>query len=382
MRKNYLVYGTPKISQDEIDEVVDSLKSGWIGTGPKVHKFEELFREYIGVKYAMAVGSCTAGLHLSLIAMGIKSGDEVIVPSMTFAASANSVVHVGATPVLVDVNKETMTIDPESIKKHITPKTRAIMPVHFAGRACNIGLITEIAREYNLKIVHDAAHAIETEYYGKKIGSFDDITSYSFYVTKNLTTAEGGMITTNNDDVAEKIKIYALHGMSKDAWRRYSDDGYKHYQVLYPGFKYNMTDIQASLGLGQLAKIEEHGKRRKEIWDFYKHELRKLPLILPQEAEANTRHAYHLYTVLLDLDKVKITRDDLLTALHKQNIGTGVHYIALHLQPYYQSTFGYKRGDLPNSEFISDRTLSLPFSANLTDEDLRDVVDALKVILE
>lgn len=381
MRKNYLTYGAPKISQDEIDEVVASLKSGWIGTGPKVHKFEEQFKEYCGAKHAIAVSSCTAGLHLSLIVMGIKPGDEVIVPSMTFSATANSVVHVGARPILVDVDPYKMTIDPDSIRKHITPKTKAIIPVHFAGRACDIESISQIAREHNLKIIHDAAHAIETEYHGKRIGSFADITSYSFYVTKNITTAEGGMVTTDDDDIAAMIKIYALHGMSKDAWMRFSDNGYKHYQVLYPGYKYNMTDIQASLGTKQFEKIELYSKRRREIWEQYKSELQDLPIILPQDEAPDTRHAFHLYTLLVDQKKTDITRDMLLTKLHQQNIGTGVHYIALHLQPYYQAAFGYKRNDLPNSEFISDRTLSIPLSANLTDEDVQDVISALKYVL-
>ncbi|MGE5620959.1 MAG: DegT/DnrJ/EryC1/StrS family aminotransferase [archaeon] len=381
MRSNYLVFGSPRIEEDEIQEVVETLKSGWIGSGPKVQEFQRDFSKYINVKHSVAVSSCTAGLHLSLIALGIGKGDEVIVPAMTFAATANSVVHTGATPVFADVDKFKMTIDIEDVKRKITGKTKAIIPVHFAGRACNIDELENLAKEYKLKIIHDTAHAIETEYKGKKVGSYGDISSYSFYVTKNVVTGEGGMVTTNDDQLAEKIKIYALHGMSKDAWKRFSDDGYKHYQVIYPGYKYNMTDIQASLGIHQLKKVEQYWLRRQSIWNRYKKELKHLPLFLPPDAEANTKHAYHLFTVMLDIDNTSISRDELLTALHKMNIGTGVHYLALNLQPYYQSAFGYKKGDFPNSEFISERTLSLPFSAKLSDQDVTDVIDSLKKIL-
>lgn len=382
MRKSYLVFGSPLIEDAEIDEVVKTLKSGWIGTGPKVHQFEEDFKKYIGVKHAVAISSCTAGLHLGIVALGIGPGDEVIVPSMTFAATANSVIHAGAKPIMVDVDRFKMTIDLEDVKRKITERTKAIIPVHFAGRACQVDEIEEIAKQYNLRIIHDTAHAIETEFNGKKIGTYSDLSSYSFYVTKNVVTAEGGMVVTNDDELASKLKIYALHGMSKDAWKRFSDDGYKHYQVVFPGFKYNMTDIQASIGIHQLKRVEEYSKRRKQIWDIYNNELKALPLFLPPAPEENTRHAYHLYTILLDIENARISRDELLASLHKMNIGTGVHYISLHLQPYYRDTFGYKRGDFPNSEFISQRTLSIPFSAKLTDEDVADVINSLKTILE
>lgn len=381
MRKSYLVFGSPLIEEEEINEVVDTLKSGWIGTGPKVQRFEEDFKNYINVKNAVAVSSCTAGLHLSILALDLKPGDEVIVPAMTFVATSNAVIHAGAKPVLCDVDKYKMTIDIDDLRKKITKKTKAVIPVHFAGRACDIASILKIAKEHNLKIIHDAAHAIETEFNGKKIGTYNDISSYSFYVTKNVVTGEGGMITTNNNDLAAKIKIWALHGMDKHAWNRYSDKGFKHYDVFYPGYKYNMTDIQASLGIHQLAKVERNYKRRVEIWNRYKKELKNIPLILPPEPELNTKHGMHLFIVLLNLEDVKITRDELIAKLHKMNIGTGVHYRALHFHPYYKKAFGYKRGGFPNSEYISDRTISLPFSAKLKDEDVGDVVNALKEIL-
>jgi dTDP-4-amino-4,6-dideoxygalactose transaminase len=382
MRSSYLVFGQPIIEQEEIDEIINSLKSGWIGTGPKVAKFETDFKNYVGSKHAIAVSSCTAGLHLSVLAMGVKPDDEVIVPTMTFAATANAVIHTGAKPVFVDVDKSDMTIDVEDVRKKITSKTKAVIPVHFAGRACNIKEIEKIALDHNIRIIHDAAHAVETEYDGKKIGSFKDIANFSFYVTKNITTAEGGMITTDDEELAQKLKIYALHGMSKDAWKRFSDDGYKHYEVIYPGYKYNMSDLQAALGIQQLKKVDKFARRRKEIWDRYKRELSGFPLILPPEPSVNSTHAFHLFTIMIDTDKTKITRDELISRLHRKNIGTGVHYIALHLHPYYREVYGYRRGDFPNADFISERTLSIPFSAKLSDEDVSDVIEALKQILE
>jgi dTDP-4-amino-4,6-dideoxygalactose transaminase len=381
MRKDYLVFGSPVIEDEEINAVGETLKSGWIGSGPKVAQFEEKFRDYIGVKYAVAVASCTAGLHLSVLTLGLGEDAEILVPSLTFAATANAVIHAGAKPVFVDVDREKMTINTEDMIRKISPKTKGVIPVHFAGRACNISRIEEIAKENNLKVIHDAAHAVETEYDGKKVGAYGDLANYSFYVTKNLTTSEGGMVTTNNEEIANKLKIYALHGMSKDAWKRFSDEGYKHYQVVYPGFKYNMTDLQASIGLAQINKIEKFYKRRVEVWREYKERLKDLPLILPADADNRSKHAFHLFTLLVDTERTKVTRDELMTRLHKLNIGTGVHYLALHYHPYYQKVYGYKMGDFPNAEYISDRTLSIPFSAKLTDEDVDDVTNALKEIL-
>lgn len=382
MREKYLVFGSPVIEQEEIDEVVSTLQSGWLGTGPKVAMFEEEFRNYVGANYAIAVASCTAGLHLSVVALGIKEGDEVIVPALTFAATANAVIHSGAKPVLVDVDRSTMTLNYDDVKRKITSRTKAIIPVHFAGRAADMDELQAISHEYGIHIINDAAHAIETEYHGKKIGAFADITSYSFYVTKNLTTAEGGMIVTDNEAIANRLKIYALHGMSKDAWKRFSDDGYKHYQVVFPGFKYNMTDIQASLGIHQLRKVDRLHKRREEVWNIYNDRLKHLPLILPAPQDPDSRHGLHLYIILVDDTKTNVTRDQLITELHRRNIGTGVHYLGLNWHPFYQQEFGYKIGDFPNSDFISERTLSIPFSAKLTDQDVEDVIEALEDIFK
>jgi dTDP-4-amino-4,6-dideoxygalactose transaminase len=372
------------IEQPEIDEVVASLKSGWLGTGPKTHKFEEMFKEYKGSKYAMALNSCTAALHLSMLAIDIKPGDEVIVPAMTFASTASVVIHAGGTPVFADCEKDTMNIDPGDIERKISPKTKAIIPVHFAGRACNMDAIMDIANRHDLKVVEDCAHAIETEYQGKKAGTFGDLGCFSFYVTKNIVTGEGGMAITDNEEYADMMKIMALHGMSKDAWKRFSDSGYKHYQVLYPGYKYNMMDIQAAIGIHQLPRVNRYWKRRQEIWNRYNEAFEDLPVFTPAPIEHGTRHSYHLYTLLLDVDNLNLnmTRDKFLEEMTKRNIGVGVHYIALHLHPYYQKTFGYKRGDFPNAEWISDRTVSMPLSAKLTDEDVEDVTEAVKGIIK
>ena len=380
-RKKFLVFGAPLIEQPEINEVVRTLKSGWVGTGPKTRKFEEMFKAYKGVRYAMALNSCTAALHLSMLAAGIKDGDEVIVPAMTFAATANSVIHAGARPVFADCDKETMNISPEAILGKITPKTKAIIVVHFAGRPADMRAIMAIAKSRRLKVIEDCAHAIESEYHSKKCGTFGDLGAFSFYVTKNITTGEGGMAITGNKAYADRIKTLALHGMTQDAWKRFSDAGYKHYQVVYSGFKYNMTDLHAAIGIHQLPRVEKYWRRRCEIWERYNQAFKELPAFIPAPEEPNTRHSRHLYTLLLDLNKLKITRDRFLDLMTKENIGIGVHYIALHLHPYYKKLFGYKKGDFPNAEWISEKTVSLPLSAKLKDTDAADVIRAVKKTL-
>jgi len=381
MRKDFLVFGSPVIEQPEIEEVVATMKSGWLGTGPKVQQFEEMFKEYKGSQCAMAVNSCTAALHLAMLAIGLEPGDEVIVPSMTFAATANAVIHARGIPVFTDCEKDTMNIDPEDIRKKITPKTKAIIPVHFTGRPCNMTAIMEIAKEYNLKVIEDCAHAIETEYKGKKIGTIGDLGCFSFYVTKNIVTGEGGMVITDNEEYAGRIKVLALHGLSKNAWRRFSDEGYKHYEVVYAGFKYNMMDIQAAIGIHQFPRMDKYWERRQEIWKQYDEAFKNLPVFTPAIVEPNTRHAYHLYTLMLNTDQLATTRDQFLDAMTKENIGVGVHYIALHLHPYYQEIYGYKKGYFPNAEWISERTVSVPLSAKLTEEDVGDVIGAVKDII-
>jgi len=381
MRKDFLVFGSPLIGQEEIDEVVDSLKSGWLSTGPKVARFEALFKNYIGAAYALALNSCTAGLHLSMIVAGLKEGDEVITTPMTFGATANAILHSRAKPVFADISLPSMNINPENIEAQITDKTKAIVPVHFAGRPCDMQSIKAIAQKHHLIIIEDAAHALEATYHGQKVGTIGDLTVFSFYVTKNLVTGEGGMITTGNGAYAEMIQTYALHGMSKGAWKRYSDEGFKHYRIVYPGFKYNMMDIQAALGIHQLSRTESSLKRREEIWHRYDHAFQNLPLDVPPPPEEDTTHARHLYTILLKLDELTADRDTIQQALYEEKIGTGIHFIALHLHPYYQETFGYKRSDYPNATYVSERTISLPLSAKLTDEDVTDVIKAVTKVL-
>lgn len=381
-RKDFLVFGSPLIEEAEIQEVVLSMKSGWIGTGPKVHRLEEMFRQYKGVKHAMALNSCTAALHLSLNVIGIQSGDEVIVPAMTFASTANAVIHSGGKPVLADCEKDSMNIDPNDIKRKITAKTKAIIVVHFAGRPCDMDAVMDIANEHNLKVIEDCAHAIETTYKDKPAGRFGDIGCFSFYVTKNIITGEGGMAITDNSDYADKIKILALHGMSKDAWKRFSDEGYKHYQVVYAGFKYNMMDIQAAMGIHQLPRVDSYWQRRNQIWDTYNTAFSDLAVFTPAPVPAHMKHAYHLYTLLLDIDTLNFSRDFFLEEMTRHNIGVGVHYISLHLHPFYVQTYGYKEDDFPNARWISERTVSLPLSPKLSDSDVQDVIEAVKDICQ
>jgi dTDP-4-amino-4,6-dideoxygalactose transaminase len=381
-RKKFLVFGAPQVTDAEISEVVDTLRSGWLGTGPKVARFEEMFRQYIGVEYAMAVNSCTAGLHLSMIVAGLGPGDEVITTPMTFCATVNSIVHTGATPVLVDCDRQTQLIEPQRIEDAITPRTRAIVPVHLCGRPCNMNAIMDIARRHNLLVLEDAAHAIETVYKGQKVGTIGHLTTFSFYVTKNVVTGEGGMVTTNIAEFADKIKMYGLHGMSRDAWKRFSDEGYKHYQVVFPGFKYNMMDLQAAIGLHQLARVEENLRRRNEIWQLYNQAFADLPVDLPAPDEPDTVHGRHLYTLMVDEMRAGINRDQFMWRLQEMNIGTGVHYVGVHLHPYYCDRFGYKHEDFPNATWLSERTVSLPLSPALSDSDVESVIDAVLRVLE
>ena len=378
VRSDFLVFGSPAIEQDEIDEVVDSLKSGWISTGPKVARFESHFAEYIGAPFARALNSCTAGLHLSLLVAGVGPGDEVITTPMTFAATGNVIVHVGATPVFVDIDRATMNIDPAAIEAAITPRTKAILPVHFAGRPCDMDPILDCASRHGLVVIEDAAHAIEAWYHGRKVGTLGDLSCFSFYVTKNLVTGEGGMVTTANEEWAHAIERWGLHGLSRGAWKRYSDEGFKHYEVVYPGFKYNMMDIQAAMGIHQLRRVDANHVRREQIWARYDEAFADLPVFTPAPAEPDTVHARHLYTLLLDTDAVGFERDSFQQALFVDNIGTGIHFVALHLHPFYRETFGYHRGQFPNAEWVSDRTISLPLSAKLTDDDVEDVVAAVR----
>lgn len=380
-RKDLLVFAQPLIEEDEIQEVVDTLRSGWLGSGPKVATFEENFKVYKNSKFSVALNSCTAALHLSLIAAGIKNGDEVITTPLTFCATVNAIIHAGGTPVLVDIDPLTLNIDPAEIEKKITNKTKAVIPVHFAGRPCEMDEIVSIAQKHNLLIIEDCAHAIETEYKGKKAGTIGDFGCFSFYVTKNIVTGEGGMVLTQNKEFASRIKTLGLHGMTKDAWKRFGDDGYKHYEVVECGFKYNMMDIQASIGIHQLNKVHKFWLRREEIWNMYMDGLKNLPLGLPNKVAENTVHGYHLFTILIDKDVCGISRDEMIEKLKDYNIGIGVHYLSIPEHPYYQNTFGWKPEETPIATKIGRMILSIPFSPKLTNEDVSYVINSLNDII-
>lgn len=378
---NFIIFGAPQISEEDIEEVVKTLRSGWIGTGPKVAQFEADMCVYKHADHAAAVSSCTAALHLSLLASGIGPGDEVITTPMTFCATVNAIIHAGATPVLADVDPVTMNIDPKAVEAAVTPKTKAILPVHFAGRSCDMDALMSIARKHSLLVIEDCAHAVETSYHGKTAGTFGDFGCFSFYVTKNVMTAEGGMVLARSKEHINRIKVLALHGMSKDAWARYSDQGYKHYLVTDAGFKNNMTDIQASLGIHQLKRVQENWERRRAVWDRYQDAFKDLPATLPAPVESNTVHAFHLYTLLIN-PEAPVTRDQFLDAMTKRGVGTGVHYLSIPEHPFYQKTFGWKPDNFPHATDIGRRTVSIPLSAKLTDEETDRVIAAVTDILQ
>jgi dTDP-4-amino-4,6-dideoxygalactose transaminase len=380
VRESFLIFGSPLIGEDEIAEVVDSLRSGWVGTGPKVQRFETEIAGYVGAPYCRCLSSCTAALHLALEVLDIGAGDEVLVPAMTFVASANAVEHAGAKPVLVDSVPGSGLIDLDAAEAAITPKTRAIMPVHLAGRPVDLDRLAKMRERHGIEVVEDAAHAIGTEWKGKRIGSTGNLAAFSFYVTKNITTIEGGALLTDRAGVAEEVERLALHGLSMGAWQRFSDAGFKHYEVVRPGYKYNMTDVQAAVGLHQLGHLDEWIDRRAQLWERYDELLADLPLETPPPPEPDTRHARHLYQVLVS-PEAAIGRDALLDGLNERKIGTGVHYLGVHLHPYYRDKYGYKAEDFPVATAISERTLSLPLSPKVTEADQDDVVAALRELL-
>ena len=381
-RTEFLPYALPFIEEKEINEVIDALKSNWLSKGPKTMEFEKRFAEYVGAKHAIAMNSCTAALHIALVANNIGEGDEVITTPLTFAASANTIVHTGAKPVFADIDEKTMCIDPNKIEEKITERTKAIVPVHYGGQSCDLDRINEIAKKHNLLVLEDAAHAIYTTHKGKLIGSIGDTTSFSFYATKNICTGEGGMLTTNSDEIAEKARVMSLHGMSKNAWNRFAKGGSWYYEILYPGYKYNMTDMQAALGLCQLEKIEKMQKIREKYAKMYNDAFGKLDeIITPNEVEGN-RHAWHLYVIRVKEDMLKINRDEFIEALTEENIGTSVHYIPVHLHPYYMETFGYKMGDFPVAEKVFEGMISLPLYPSMKEQDVEDVINAVTRIVQ
>jgi dTDP-4-amino-4,6-dideoxygalactose transaminase len=382
LRGEFLPFSIPSIEDDEINEVVDSLRSGWITTGPKVKRFEEEFKKYVGSPYAVPLSSATAGLHLVMLSLGLSQGDEVITTPMTFAATVSMIVRAGARPVLADIDPDTLNIDAAKIRARITERTRAIVPVHFAGQPCDMDAIFALAKKFDLRVIEDAAHAVGTEYKGKRIGSMDSISVFSFHPIKNITTGEGGMVCTRDESLAEEISLLKFHGMSKEAWKRYESSGTPNYDIMLPGFKYNMMDIQAAIGIHQLRKLDTFIARRTEIAQFYNTAFRdidemKTPALVPYDH----RHAWHLYTPLIRVEKLTIDRDRFMAELKKLNIGTGLHFKAVHHHPYYRQTLKIAPGELPNADYASDRILSLPLFPRMTMDDARDVVDAVKQVI-
>lgn len=380
MREDFLVFGKPQIGEEEIAEVVATLRSGWIGMGPRTLEFERAFAEYVGAKHAIAVNSCTAALHLALIAAGVGPGDEVITTPMTFAATANVIVHTGATPVFADVDRRTQNIDPPRVAERITPRTKAILPVHMLGRPAEMDPLLALAAAHDLAVIEDAAHAAEAVYRGRHVGTLGHFTAFSFYATKNITTGEGGMLVTGDDAAAERLRVLRLHGISKDAWKRYSAEGFSPYETIEPGFKYNMLDLTAALGLHQLRRVEENLTIRERYVALYNEAFAELPGVIVPALEPlgpGDRHAQHLYPLLLDLDRLALDRAGFIDALQERRIGTGIHFTAVHLHQYYRERFGYRRGDFPEAEYISDRTVSLPLSPAMTERDVEDVIAAV-----
>lgn len=382
VRDSFLIFGAPFIGEEEIAEVVDTLRSGWIGFGPKSIRFEEEFARYVEAPHAISVSSCTAGLHLALVAAEIRPGDDVITTPLTFAATANVIEHVGARPVFADVDRKTYNLDPAAFQDAITDRTRAVIPVHMAGRPCDMDRISQIAAGRSVTVIEDAAHAVEAAWNGHKIGSISRFTAFSFYATKNLTTGEGGMLTTTDADAAQRLRILRLHGLSHDAWKRYSAEGFHPYETVEPGYKYNLTDLQASLGLHQLARIEASLAVRERLWRAYDAALAGLPAVeVPAPALPGERHARHLYTILLRLERLRIDRQQFLEALKAENIGAGVHFVPVHRHAYYRQKYGYQPGRFPNAEAIGDRIVSLPLSAKVSEADVQDVVAAIRKVV-
>jgi dTDP-4-amino-4,6-dideoxygalactose transaminase len=381
-RREFLPFHVPAIGDEEIAAVVGVLKSGWLTTGSKVKEFEQQFCRFVGARHGLAVNSATAALHLGLAAVGIKEGDEVIVPTMTFAATAEVVLYLRAKPVLVDCAGDTLNIDPAAIERAITPRTKAIIPVHFAGQPCDSERILSLARAHELRVIEDAAHALPARDHSRMVGAIGDITCFSFYATKTITTGEGGMATTNNPEWADRMRMLSLHGISHDAWNRYSSEGSWYYEVTNVGYKYNLTDIAASLGIEQLKKCWQFSAARRRIADAYTAAFSDLNEIRTPRAEPGKEHAWHLYVIQLELDRLAINRRDFIRTLREMNIGSSVHFIPLHLHPFYRRTFGYQPADLPTAAAAYERIVSLPIYPNMTETDVDDVIGAVRSIVE
>ena len=386
IRKDFLPFSRPSIGEDAIESVAESIRSGWVAMGPKVTQFEKAISEYVGSRYAISMNSATAGLHSSVMAMGIGPGDEVITTPMTFASTVNAVILAGARPVLVDIDRHSLNIDVNKIEQAVTPHTKAIIPVHFAGMPCDMDAIEEIAGRHNLMIIEDAAHALGASYKGRKIGSDKGrghVAVFSFHPTKNITTAEGGMVCTEDEDIAEYLSVFRQNGMSKGAWNRYSSSGNTHYDVPMPGLKYQMSDIQAAIGLSQMKRLDSFNRRRREICAEYEKELSGCPGISFQRSAGYEHvHNRHIFPILVDTAALGIDRDGFMRQMKERNVGTALHYNAIHLFSGYAGVLGSKRGDFPEAEYVSDRILSIPLFPAMTDDDVAYCIEAIREISE
>jgi dTDP-4-amino-4,6-dideoxygalactose transaminase len=388
MRKSFLPFSPPLIGDEEINEVADSLRGGWITTGPKVKRFEEEFASFVGSSAALALNSGTGALHTALATLGIGPGDAVITTPMTFCSTVHVIEQVGARPILVDVESDTLNIDPNKIEgalkletRNSKLKIRALLPVHLYGHPCDMDSIMALAQKYNLRVIEDAAHALPAKYMGNFIGTIGDLTAFSFYATKNITTAEGGMLT-GTPGLIKEARIWSLHGMSQDAWKRYGDKGSWYYEVVCPGFKYNMPDISAAIGIQQLKKLNQFQTRRGEIVARYHKAFSQFEgLELPVEKHG-VNHAWHLYVIRLNLDHLKISRNQFIEELKSRNIGTSVHFIPIHLHPYYRDKYGYKPEDFPIAYQEYQRIISLPLYPKMTDQDAEDVIEAVGQVID
>lgn len=382
VRKDLLVFGKPDIRDEDIAEVVDTLRSGWIGHGPKTERFEKMFEEFTGTKHAIAVNSCTAALYLSLAMLDLKQDDEIITTPLTYPATANVILHHDAKLVFADVQEETGNISPQKIQDKITANTKAIIPVHLHGYPCDMGEILSLAEYSSIAVIGDAAHAIESRFKNKHVAILGDAVCFSFYATKNITTADGGMIATDRDDWAERLKLMRMHGVTRSAWNRFKDEGFKFYDTVAPGYKLNLTDLQSALAIHQMERIDLSWKRRDDIWGKYSKVFGNMRGIeIPPEPKEG-KHAKHLYPLRLELEKIRIDRDHFVEALKAEGIGAGIHFISLHQQTFYRKTFGFKPEDFPCAAKISDRTISLPLSPALSEKDANDVIDAVAKLLD
>ncbi|MBX3438177.1 MAG: DegT/DnrJ/EryC1/StrS family aminotransferase [Planctomycetaceae bacterium] len=369
LRQHAIPFFSPLLGDEEIDSVVETLRSGWLTTGPKVKRFEQLFAESVSAGHAIAVNSCTAALHLALEAIGVGPGDEVLIPTLTFASTGEVIMHLGATPVLVDCGPDFL-MDVAEMESKITPRTKAVIPVHYGGHPCDMERILNVARRHGIRVIEDAAHAIPARYGDRPIGTIGDLTYFSFYANKTITTGEGGMVTTNDAELADRVRLMSLHGISKDAWKRFSAEGSWYYEITAPGYKFNMTDIAAAIGIHQLAKSERFWQRRAQIAAQYDERFAFTPEVVTPTTDLHVQNAWHLYVIRLQVEDLTISRNEFITQLNQAGIGTSVHYLPLHMHPLYRERFGYATEDLPRGADLFQRIISLPIHPRLTDEDV------------